>query len=196
MIDRFIRNFLNGRHIIHKVQHVQTVRLTFLHQCIKNECPPVAVFSFGARMASSSSSSNRPSHRSKLLDDYRNDRAANLQLTDLGSHMMEFALDPQGSRRVLEHCTEQQKRPVLEQLHGNVLSLVTDKYGCHVIQRVLEHGLPEDRELIMRCLHENLFTLVTDQYCSYLIQRVIEHGLPEDRERIVRSLQENVCAHF
>uniref|UniRef100_A0A183CQG9 Robl_LC7 domain-containing protein n=1 Tax=Globodera pallida TaxID=36090 RepID=A0A183CQG9_GLOPA len=98
MIGSFIRNFLNGQHIIHKIRHVQTVRLTFLHQCIKNECPPAAVFSFGARMASSSSSSNRPSHRSKLLNDYLNNRAANLQLTDLGKHIVAFALDPRGSR--------------------------------------------------------------------------------------------------
>uniref|UniRef100_A0A183CPW7 Ribosomal_S7 domain-containing protein n=1 Tax=Globodera pallida TaxID=36090 RepID=A0A183CPW7_GLOPA len=67
MIARFIRNFLNGQHIIHKIRQVQAVRLTFLHQCIKNECPPAAVLSLGARMASSSSSSNHPRQRSKRL---------------------------------------------------------------------------------------------------------------------------------
>uniref|UniRef100_A0A183BHK1 DUF1989 domain-containing protein n=1 Tax=Globodera pallida TaxID=36090 RepID=A0A183BHK1_GLOPA len=96
MTGRFIQNFLNGQHIIQKIRPVQTVRLTFLHQCIKNECPPVAVLSFGARMASSSS--NRPSHRSKLLDAYHNNRTDNLQLADLGKHVVEFAQDPRGSR--------------------------------------------------------------------------------------------------
>uniref|UniRef100_A0A914I383 PUM-HD domain-containing protein n=1 Tax=Globodera rostochiensis TaxID=31243 RepID=A0A914I383_GLORO len=241
MIGRFIRNFLNGQHIIHKIRQVQAVRPTFLHQCIKNERPSAAVLSLGARMASSS---NRTSQRSKLLNDYLNNRAANLQLADLGNHVLEFALDPRGSsfikqklesanpaetaqlmdelrghvvtlalhksgshviekalelitnelsaqvlllslheygnlviRCVLEHCTEQQKRSVLELLHGNVLSLVTDKHGVFVIEHLLEHGLPEDREPIYGC---------------FVIQHVIEHGLPEDRERIVRGLQENI----
>uniref|UniRef100_A0A183C736 PUM-HD domain-containing protein n=1 Tax=Globodera pallida TaxID=36090 RepID=A0A183C736_GLOPA len=191
MIERFIRNLLNGQHIIHKIRQVQTVQLTFLHQCIKNECPPAAVLSLGARMASSSSSSNHPSHRSKLLDDYHNNRAVNLQLTDLSKHVVEFAQDTRGSGA---SDSPQQTRPVLEQLHDNVLTLVTNQYGCHVIQRVLEHGLPEDRERIVRSLHENLFTLVTDKHGNYLIRRVLEHGLPEDRERIVRSLHENVTS--
>uniref|UniRef100_A0A183C9F1 PUM-HD domain-containing protein n=1 Tax=Globodera pallida TaxID=36090 RepID=A0A183C9F1_GLOPA len=247
MIDRFIRNFLNAQHIIHKIRHVQTVRLTFLHQCIKNECPPAAVLSFGARAASSSSSSDRSNQRpklsnvysnnggSQLLDDYHNHRAANLQLADLGNHIVEFAQDPQGSSFIqqklehanptetaqlvdelrghvltlalhkngygsrvieclLEHCTEQQKRPVLEQLHGNVLSLVTDKYGSFVIRHVIEHGLPEDREPILRSLHENVLTLATDKYGVYVIEHLIKHGLPEDREPIVRSLQENITS--
>uniref|UniRef100_A0A914I368 Uncharacterized protein n=1 Tax=Globodera rostochiensis TaxID=31243 RepID=A0A914I368_GLORO len=82
MIGRFIRNFLNGQHIIHKIRQVQTVRRTFLHQCIKNECPPAAVLSLGARAASSSS--NWPSQRSKRLNDYRNKRkrADNFQLNE------------------------------------------------------------------------------------------------------------------
>ncbi|KAI3419115.1 hypothetical protein GPALN_006874 [Globodera pallida] len=98
MINRFIRNFLNGQHIICKVQQIQTVRVEFLHQCAKNNVCPAAVLSCGARMASSSSSKYRPSHRSKLLDAYHNRRTANLQLADLGEHVVAFALDPRGSR--------------------------------------------------------------------------------------------------
>uniref|UniRef100_A0A183BR74 Str_synth domain-containing protein n=1 Tax=Globodera pallida TaxID=36090 RepID=A0A183BR74_GLOPA len=45
-----------------------------------------------------SSSSNRPSHPSELLDAYHNNRTPNLQLADLGEHVVAFALDPQGSR--------------------------------------------------------------------------------------------------
>uniref|UniRef100_A0A183CQ79 PUM-HD domain-containing protein n=1 Tax=Globodera pallida TaxID=36090 RepID=A0A183CQ79_GLOPA len=92
-------------------------------------------------------------------------------------------------RSLLKHCTEQQKRLVLEQLHDIVLTLATDKYGCFVIEHVIEHGLPEDRERIVRSLHENVLTLITDPYGNFVIQHVIEHGLPENRERIVRSLQ-------
>uniref|UniRef100_A0A914HU84 PUM-HD domain-containing protein n=1 Tax=Globodera rostochiensis TaxID=31243 RepID=A0A914HU84_GLORO len=95
-------------------------------------------------------------------------------------------------QRVLKHCTEQQKRPMLEQLHDNMLTLVTNQYGSFVIQHVVENGLPEDRERIVRSLQENVLSLVTDTYGNFVIRHVKEHGLPEDRERIVRSLQENV----
>uniref|UniRef100_A0A914GZL0 PUM-HD domain-containing protein n=1 Tax=Globodera rostochiensis TaxID=31243 RepID=A0A914GZL0_GLORO len=183
-----------------------------------------------------STSSSRPSQSSKLLNDYRNNRIANLQLADLGKNVLEFARDPLGSRfinqklgranpteeahlmdalrghvltlathmcgchvikaaleslnrmsqieygcrviqRVLEHCTEQQKRPMLEQLLGNVLSLTTDQYGSYVIQHVIKHRLPEDRERIVRSLHDDITSMSVHE-C--------------DRERIVRSLQGNI----
>uniref|UniRef100_A0A183C863 PUM-HD domain-containing protein n=1 Tax=Globodera pallida TaxID=36090 RepID=A0A183C863_GLOPA len=78
-------------------------------------------------------------------------------------------------RRVLDNCTEQQKRPtahmiehgltedrkrIVRSLHENVLTL---------------HGLPEDRKRIVRSLHENVLTLVTDQYGNYYGNYVIQH---------------------
>uniref|UniRef100_A0A914GYY4 PUM-HD domain-containing protein n=1 Tax=Globodera rostochiensis TaxID=31243 RepID=A0A914GYY4_GLORO len=241
MVGRLIRNFLNGQHIICKVQHVQTVRVAFLHQHSKNVCP-AAVLSCGARMASTSS--NRPSNRSKLsdkysnnsgstlLDDYHNNRADNLQLTDLGKDTVAFALDPQGSRfiqqklgrarstetaqliineisaqvtplslhkygnwvirSVLEHCTEQQKRPMLEQLLDNVPTLVTDKYGCFVINHVIEHGLPEDRERIARNLHENIISLCLHKYGNWVIRGVLEHCTEQQKRPVLEQLHDNV----
>uniref|UniRef100_A0A914I1B5 Uncharacterized protein n=1 Tax=Globodera rostochiensis TaxID=31243 RepID=A0A914I1B5_GLORO len=85
MIERFIRNFLNGKHNIRKLQQIQTVHV---------------------------SSSNRPSHRFKLsneysnnggfklLDDYHHNRSANFQLADLGKHVVSYALGPHGSRSI------------------------------------------------------------------------------------------------
>ncbi|KAI3419360.1 hypothetical protein GPALN_006605 [Globodera pallida] len=215
MFNRFIRNFLNGQHIIHKIRHVQTVRLTFLHQCIQNECP-AAVLSCGARMASSSS--NRPSHRSKLLDDYHKNRTANLQLADLGEHVMAFALDPQGSRFIeqkLGHASPTEKAQLVDALRGHVLTLSLHKCGCHIINEilaqvlllslhkygswvirfVLEHCTDQQQKRhVLEQLHGNVLSLVTDQYGSYVIRHVLEHGLPEDREPIVRSLHENVSS--
>uniref|UniRef100_A0A914I315 PUM-HD domain-containing protein n=1 Tax=Globodera rostochiensis TaxID=31243 RepID=A0A914I315_GLORO len=200
---RFIRNFLNGQQHIHKIRQVQTVRLTFLHQCIKNECPPAAVLSLGARMASS----NRPSHRSKLsdeysnnggsklLDEYHNHRAANLQLTDLGKDTVAFALDPRGSRALqLGHCTEQQKRHVLEQLHGSVLSLVTDKYGSFVIRHVIEHGLPEGRDSIVRNLHKNITSLSLHECGCRVVKHILDHCTEQQKRPVLEQLHENVLS--
>uniref|UniRef100_A0A183CCA0 PUM-HD domain-containing protein n=1 Tax=Globodera pallida TaxID=36090 RepID=A0A183CCA0_GLOPA len=221
-----------------EVRHVQTVHVACLHQCAKNVCP-AAGLSSGVRTASSSS--NRPSHRfklldehrnnsgSKLLDAYHNNRAANLQLADLGKHAVAFALDPQGSRFiqqklrranstetaqllineitaqvtplslhehgnwvircVLEHCTEQQKRPVLEQLHDNVLSLVTDPYGNYVIQHVIEHGLLEDRDRIAHILKGDIMKYAQDKFASNIIEKCLICGTADQKKALI----DNVC---
>jgi hypothetical protein len=39
-----------------------------------------------------------PSGRSRLLEDFRNNRFPNLQLRDLPGHMVEFSQDQHGSR--------------------------------------------------------------------------------------------------
>uniref|UniRef100_A0A183CAU2 PUM-HD domain-containing protein n=1 Tax=Globodera pallida TaxID=36090 RepID=A0A183CAU2_GLOPA len=214
MFDRFVRNILNGQQIIHKIRHVQTVRLMFLHQYIKNECP--AVLSLGARMASTSS--NRPIQRSKLLNDYRTNRiGANLQLTDLGDHVLEFALDPRGSRFIeqkLGHANPTETAHLMDALRGNVLTLSKNLYGSHVIQKalesitslschecgsrviecVLEHCTEQQKRPALEQLNDNVLTLATDQHGNFVIQHLIKHGLPEDRERIVRSLHEKVTS--
>uniref|UniRef100_A0A183G149 PUM-HD domain-containing protein n=1 Tax=Heligmosomoides polygyrus TaxID=6339 RepID=A0A183G149_HELPZ len=67
--------------------------------------------------------------------------------------VMQLSMHPYGCRviqRVLEHCTEQQKRPVLDALHANVRTLVLDQYGNYVIQHVIEHGSDTDRDRIVR----------------------------------------------
>uniref|UniRef100_A0A914IEE3 PUM-HD domain-containing protein n=1 Tax=Globodera rostochiensis TaxID=31243 RepID=A0A914IEE3_GLORO len=222
MINRFIRNFLNGQHIICKAQQIQAVRVAFLHQCAKNSVCPAAVISCGVRMASSSSSSNRPSHRSELLDAYHNNRTANIQLADLGKDAVAFALDARGSRFIqqkLERANPTEKAQFVDALRGHVLTLAQQMYGSHVIRKalesiinelaqviplslhkygsrvirsVLEHCTEQQKRPVLEQLHGNVSTLVTDKYGCFVIRHVIEHGLPEDREPIVRSLQEDV----
>lgn len=45
-----------------------------------------------------SSSLEKPSGRSRLLEDFRNNRYPNLQLRDLNNHIVEFSQDQHGSR--------------------------------------------------------------------------------------------------
>uniref|UniRef100_A0A183CQR9 PUM-HD domain-containing protein n=1 Tax=Globodera pallida TaxID=36090 RepID=A0A183CQR9_GLOPA len=88
-------------------------------------------------------------------------------------------------RRVLEHCTEQQKRPVLEQLHGNVLSLVTDPNGSKVIQDMLEHGLAEDRERIVRSLQgEIMKNTYLHSFCN-IIKKCLIFGTTKQKNALI-----------
>uniref|UniRef100_A0A183CQF9 PUM-HD domain-containing protein n=1 Tax=Globodera pallida TaxID=36090 RepID=A0A183CQF9_GLOPA len=55
-------------------------------------------------------------------------------------------------------------------LHENVLTLVTDKYGCFVIEHVVEHGRPEDRERIVRSLQGDVLKYAQHKFASNVIK--------------------------
>uniref|UniRef100_A0A914IDI6 PUM-HD domain-containing protein n=1 Tax=Globodera rostochiensis TaxID=31243 RepID=A0A914IDI6_GLORO len=187
MINRFIRNFLNGQHIICKVPQVQAVHVTFLHQCAKNNVCPAAVLSRVARMASSSSSSNRPSHRSKLLDDYHNRRTANLQLADLGKDAVAFALDPHGSRFIeqkLERANPTEKAQLVDALRGHVLTLAQQVYGSHVIEKALKSIINE--------ILAQVIPLSFHKYGSRVIERMLEHCAEQQKRPVLEQLLDNV----
>uniref|UniRef100_A0A183CDM9 PUM-HD domain-containing protein n=1 Tax=Globodera pallida TaxID=36090 RepID=A0A183CDM9_GLOPA len=156
------------------VQQLQTVRVAFSHQCAKNVCPAAVMWS--ARMASSSS--NRPSHRSELLDAYHNRRAANLQLADLGKHAVAFALDPQGSRFIqqkLGHANPTEKAQLVEALRGHVLTLAQQVYGAYVIGKALKSVDKTSQIEIINELLAQVIPLSLHKYGSWVIRSVLEH---------------------
>lgn len=53
-------------------------------------------------------------------------------------------------QRILEHCIDDQKRVILEEIKDSFCVLIQDQYGNYVIQHVLKHGRPADRERLMR----------------------------------------------
>lgn len=70
-----------------------------------------------------------------------------------GFQITQLSMHPYGCRviqRVLEHCSEEQKRPVLEALHANMSTLIVDQYGNYVVQHVIEHGSNQDRDRIVQ----------------------------------------------
>ncbi|KAL3073986.1 hypothetical protein niasHT_039540 [Heterodera trifolii] len=80
---------------------------------------------------------DRSNHRSHLLDEYRNNRTTNLQLTDLGNHVVEFAQDQHGSRFIqqkLERANPKEKQAVFDEVIQHAQQLMTDVFGNYVIQ--------------------------------------------------------------
>lgn len=53
-------------------------------------------------------------------------------------------------QRILEHCIDEQKQVILEEIKGSFSVLIQDQYGNYVIQHVLKHGRPTDRGRLMR----------------------------------------------
>ncbi|XP_070295161.1 pumilio homolog 1, partial [Salvelinus sp. IW2-2015] len=160
-----------------------------------------------------------PSGRSRLLEDFRNNRYPNLQLREIAGHIMEFSQDQHGSRFIqlkLERASSAERQLVFSEIlrlpittHGRfvlgttsirsslsvclqVFVLSTHPYGCRVIQRILEHCLPDQTLSILEELHQHTEQLVQDQYGNYVIQHVLEHGRAEDKSKIVAEIRGNV----
>lgn len=53
-------------------------------------------------------------------------------------------------QRILEHCIDEQKQVILEEIKDSFSVLIQDQYGNYVIQHVLKHGRPTDRGRLMR----------------------------------------------
>ena len=141
-----------------------------------------------------SGDSDKSASRSQLLEDFRNSRLPQLQLSDLGSFVVEFAKDQHG-----------------EQLH---LFLVESKQlsvvGSRFIQQKLERASLRDKQLVFDEVIANSSTLMTDVFGNYVrfdfarhphdsigiifqvVQKFLEHGSPEQRHQLIGAIKGNV----
>uniref|UniRef100_A0A9J8B1E8 Pumilio RNA-binding family member 2 n=1 Tax=Cyprinus carpio carpio TaxID=630221 RepID=A0A9J8B1E8_CYPCA len=149
-----------------------------------------------------------PSGRSRLLEDFRNNRFPNLQLRDLPGHMVEFSQDQHGSRSqllpvynfnsinfntfcMLIKCPENNKRRTFYFEYSFKFTETLFLF----IQQKLERATPAESNILSfslplssACLH------LQDQYGNYVIQHVLEHGRPEDKSKIVAEVRGKVLA--
>ncbi|GMT03447.1 hypothetical protein PENTCL1PPCAC_25621, partial [Pristionchus entomophagus] len=115
--------------------------------------------------------------RSNLLDDFRNNRANRLQLSDLGSHVVEFAKDQHGSRFIqqqLEKAKREEKQAVFVEVKANAQQLMVDVFGNYVIQKFFEHGTPDQRQALIDEIKGNVRKLALQMYGCRVIQKALE----------------------
>uniref|UniRef100_A0A1I8EJ20 PUM-HD domain-containing protein n=3 Tax=Wuchereria bancrofti TaxID=6293 RepID=A0A1I8EJ20_WUCBA len=108
----------------------------------------------------------------------------NMTVCNLSTH-------PYGCRviqRVLEHCTDEQKRPVLDQLHKHVKSLIVDQYGNYVIQHVIEHGSLEDRDRIVNQVKGDVLRFAQHKFASNVIEKCLTCGEPHHKNALITEV--------
>ncbi|XP_069612765.1 pumilio homolog 1 isoform X12 [Ranitomeya imitator] len=158
-----------------------------------------------------------PSGRSRLLEDFRNNRYPNLQLREIAGHIMEFSQDQHGSRFIqlkLERATPAERQLVFNEILQAAYQLMVDVFGNYVIQKFFEFGSLEQKLALAERIRGHVLSLalqmygcrviqkalefipgdqqVIDQYGNYVIQHVLEHGRPEDKSKIVAEIRGNV----
>lgn len=137
----------------------------------------------------------RPQGRSRLLEDFRNQRYPNLQLRDLANHIVEFSQDQHGSRFIqqkLERATVPEKQLVFNEILGAAYSLMTDVFGNYVIQKFFEFGTPDQKSTLATQIKGHVLPLALQMYGCRVIQKALESIPTELQQEIVRELDGHV----
>lgn len=143
-----------------------------------------------------SSVRNRPkcvngvSNGSMLLVDYRMDRYPNLQLSDIISHVYEFATDYKGSKfvqRKLDEATGARKDAIFREMRPQLLNLMMNTFGNFIVQKFFDVGSVEHRNEITKLVREHFMELSLDKYGCRVVQTVIEKAPPNLQPYIFHS---------
>uniref|UniRef100_U5EQG3 Putative pumilio n=1 Tax=Corethrella appendiculata TaxID=1370023 RepID=U5EQG3_9DIPT len=136
-----------------------------------------------------------PPGRSRLLEDFRNQRYPNLQLRDLTNHIVEFSQDQHGSRFIqqkLERATAAEKQLVFNEILGAAYNLMTDVFGNYVIQKFFEFGTPEQKQALAQQVKGHVLPLALQMYGCRVIQKALESIPSEQQQEIVRELDGHI----
>ncbi|XP_048249503.1 pumilio homolog 2-like isoform X2 [Haliotis rufescens] len=143
----------------------------------------------------SASLSKEVTGRSRLLEDFRNNRIPNLQLKDLVNHVVEFSQDQHGSRFIqqkLERATHQEKAMVFGEILTAAYSLMTDVFGNYVIQKFFEFGSSDQKQTLAQRVRGHVLPLALQMYGCRVIQKALE-SIPADMQvEIVKELDGHV----
>ncbi|XP_066532480.1 pumilio homolog 2 isoform X4 [Hoplias malabaricus] len=138
-----------------------------------------------------------PSGRSRLLEDFRNNRFPNLQLRDLPGHMVEFSQDQHGSRFIqqkLERATPAERQMVFGEILQAAYQLMTDVFGNYVIQKFFEFGSTDQKLALATRIRGHVLPLALQMYGCRVIQKALE-SISSDQQvisDIVRELDGHV----
>eukprot|EP00529_Nitzschia_sp_RCC80_P008620 CAMPEP_0113483310 /NCGR_PEP_ID=MMETSP0014_2-20120614/23368_1 /TAXON_ID=2857 /ORGANISM="Nitzschia sp." /LENGTH=1146 /DNA_ID=CAMNT_0000376853 /DNA_START=282 /DNA_END=3722 /DNA_ORIENTATION=- /assembly_acc=CAM_ASM_000159 len=115
---------------------------------------------------------------------------------DVHMNVNSLSCHPYGCRvlqRILEHCTEEKKNHILDELKPSHRRLFDDQYGNYVIQHVLQFGRVGDRDMVLQIIVENgLLKLSKQKFASNVVEKLLKYGNAEQRKAIAREMLKTV----
>ncbi|KAM6458884.1 pumilio homolog 2 isoform 10-T13 [Liasis olivaceus] len=136
-----------------------------------------------------------PSGRSRLLEDFRNNRFPNLQLRDLVGHIVEFSRDQHGSRFIqqkLERATPAERQMLFSEILQAAYQLMTDVFGNYVIQKFFEFGSIDQKLALATRIRGHVLPLALQMYGCRVIQKALESISPDQQNEMVKELDGHV----
>uniref|UniRef100_A0AC35TMB5 DNA replication licensing factor MCM7 n=1 Tax=Rhabditophanes sp. KR3021 TaxID=114890 RepID=A0AC35TMB5_9BILA len=104
-----------------------------------------------------------------------------------------LSCQPYGCRviqRILEYCTPEQKRPILEEIHKHIQRNICNEYANYVVQHVLVHGEKEDIGRIVEEVKNNLLEYSQHKFASNVIEKCLDTNGNYYKNSIINA----VCA--
>ncbi|ODN84336.1 hypothetical protein L202_00308 [Cryptococcus amylolentus CBS 6039] len=120
--------------------------------------------------------------RSAIIDSVANDLVGislNMHGTRAVQKMVDFLAQPRQPKQI---------RTLILALSMNVVALIKDLNGNHVIQKCLNKLIPEDNQFIYNAIAANLIEVATHRHGCCVLQRSIDHASPAQRMQLVTEI--------
>lgn len=96
-------------------------------------------------------------------------------------------------QKMIEHLSStQQVQLVVEALQENVVDLIQDLNGNHVIQRCLNRLTPADKQFVYDAVAQHCVEVATHRHGCCVMQRCIDHASPTQRNQLIKEI--TACA--
>ncbi|OAL01919.1 ARM repeat-containing protein [Phaeosphaeriaceae sp. SRC1lsM3a] len=127
----------------------------------------------------------------KLLE-FANDEQRNTLVRNACPAMVSIALNQHGTRalqKMIEFIsTEEQTEMIIQALSGQVVDLIQDLNGNHVIQKCLNHLKSLEAQFIFDAVGEHCITVGTHRHGCCVLQRCIDHASGFQKVELVRKI--------
>ncbi|TKX19489.1 pumilio-family RNA binding repeat-containing protein 3 [Elsinoe australis] len=133
----------------------------------------------------------------KLLE-YANDEQRTALVEAASQYMVKIALNQHGTRalqKMIEFVNSpDQIQLVTEALQNEVVQLIQDLNGNHVIQKCLNHLKQQDVQFIVNAVCHHVVTVGTHRHGCCVLQRCVDHASGKQKGQLVGSITQNVFA--
>jgi pumilio RNA-binding family len=122
--------------------------------------------------------------------------------------VFELSTHPYGCRvlqRCFEHLSEEQTRPLMDELHKYIINLMQDQFGVrrmfmpaltgnsftlqnYVVQYVLEYGKQHDRALVISKLRGQMLHMSRHKFASNVCEKALLTADPESRRVLIQEI--------
>ncbi|KAF2156148.1 ARM repeat-containing protein [Myriangium duriaei CBS 260.36] len=133
----------------------------------------------------------------KLLE-YANDDQRTALIQEAADYMVRIALNQHGTRalqKMIEFIsTQQQVDMITKALKDQVVQLIQDLNGNHVIQKCLNHLKQDNVQFIVDAVCAHVVTVGTHRHGCCVLQRCVDHASSLQKGQLVGSITQNVFA--
>ena len=130
----------------------------------------------------------------KLLE-FSTEAQRTVLINNAAPQMVKIALNQHGTRalqKMIEFITTEEQIAIVKDAFANdVVVLIQDLNGNHVIQKCLNHLKPEEAQFIFSAVGYHCLTVGTHRHGCCVLQRCIDHATGVQKSQLVNSVIQN-----